>query len=74
MYKSCECLSHVRRRPKLRDILRSTFNLITHGDRYIIAWYQAFIIDESFCPDLSIGLVLRIEVLAHIILQLCNTV
>lgn len=54
--KSC---IHVLWCPKLRNLCESTFDLITHCRYHIIAWYLAFLVDNSLSPYLSIDFISR---------------
>jgi len=72
MDNSSERLVHIFWWSLLTDVLKPSFNLITHCTGDIIAWNQTFIIDQSFSPNLSINFIICFQMLADIIFSLGN--
>lgn len=69
-----ESLVHIFRRSKLGHVFKTASNLITHGARNIIAWDLVLIVDQRLGPDLRIDFILSVQMVADIILLLCNLV
>lgn len=67
-------LSHVRRRAEFLQVIKPASDLVAHGVRDVIARDLAFIVDQSFAPDLGVNFILRVKMVANIVFQFGNMV
>ena len=58
--------------PELCDLCESSIDLIAHRWDHIVNWNHAFLIDKSFSPDLRIDFIASLQMLANVVLLLCN--
>ena len=65
-------LMHVFWRSKLAEVIQPSLNLIAHGASDVVARDLVLIINQCLAPNLSVHFILSIQVVANIILLLCN--
>ena len=66
-------LTHVFWRSEFFDLSQSSIHLVAHSGDHIEHWDHALLVDNCLGPDFCVHLLSSFEMLANVILFLCNT-